>query len=103
MTRLQLAGLASLLALAGPACADELGRKVFTEAAQPPCALCHTLEAAGATGTIGPSLDELRPDKARVMEAVRTGIGVMPRFADQLSEQQIEAVADFVARAVSGR
>ncbi|MCZ7558682.1 MAG: cytochrome c [Burkholderiaceae bacterium] len=103
MTRLQLAGLASLLALAGPACADELGRKVFTEAAQPPCALCHTLEAAGATGTIGPSLDELKPDKARVMEAVRTGIGVMPRFADQLSAQQIEAVADFVARAVSGR
>lgn len=103
MRWLQAAGLASLLALAGAASADELGRKVFTEAAQPPCALCHTLEAAGATGTIGPSLDELKPDKARVMEAVRTGIGVMPRFADQLSEQQIEAVADFVARSVSGR
>lgn len=93
------------LFLAGPAVAagDELGREVFTTLAQPPCALCHTLEAAGATGTIGPSLDELKPDKARVMEAVRTGIGVMPRFADQLSEQQIEAVADFVAKAVSGR
>src|SRR5690606_26090379 len=79
---LQATGLAFLLALPFAASANDLGRKVFTEAAQPPCAVCHTLEAAGATGTIGPSLDELKPDKARVLEAVRTGIGVMPRFAD---------------------
>jgi len=96
-------GLAFLLALPHGASADDLGRKVFTEAAQPPCAVCHTLEAAGATGTVGPSLDELKPDKARVVEVVRTGIGVMPRFADQLSAQEIEAVAEFVARAVAGR
>jgi len=99
------AGLAVALALPLPlvASAEELGLKVFTEAAKPPCALCHTLDAAGATGTIGPSLDELKPDKARVLEAVRTGIGVMPRFADALTPQEIEAVADFVSRAVSGR
>lgn len=103
MTRRHAAGLALGLALPLAAFADELGRKVFTEAAQPPCALCHTLEAAGATGTIGPSLDELKPDKARVLEVVRTGIGVMPRFAGQLSDQQIEAVADFVSKAVLGR
>lgn len=103
MTRLYAAGLAFGLALPFVASADELGRKVFTEAAQPPCALCHTLDAAGATGTIGPSLDELKPDKARVLEVVRTGIGVMPRFAGQLSEREIEAVADFVSKAVSGR
>jgi len=79
---------------------EELGRKVFTQIAPPPCALCHTLQAAGAEATIGPSLDELKPDKAKVLEAVRKGVGVMPPFADKLSAEQIEAVAAFVARAV---
>jgi mono/diheme cytochrome c family protein len=94
------AGLALLLAPPLAARADdELGRKVFTEVAQPPCKLCHTLQAAGATATVGPSLDELKPDKARVLEAVRKGLGVMPPFADKLTPEQIEAVADYVARA----
>lgn len=103
MRTVQAAGLASLLALPFAVCADELGRKVFTQSAQPPCAVCHTLQAVGATGTVGPSLDELKPDKARVLEAVSTGIGVMPRYADALSPQEIEAVAAFVAKAVAGR
>lgn len=80
----------------------ELGRKVFTQIAQPSCSLCHTLKAAGATGTVGPSLDELQPDKARVMDTVRTGVGPMPPFADKLTPQQIEAVAEYVAR-VAGK
>jgi mono/diheme cytochrome c family protein len=79
--------------------ADELGRKVFTEIAQPSCSLCHTLQAAGAAGSIGPSLDELKPDKPRVLEAVRKGLGVMPPFADKLTPEQIEAVAAYVAKA----
>ena len=87
-----------LLALPPAAQAQELGRKVFTELAQPPCALCHTLEAAGAAGTIGPSLDELKPDKAKVLQAVRKGLGVMPPFADKLTPEQIEAVADYVSK-----
>jgi cytochrome c6 len=87
-----------LLALPFAAQGQELGLKVFTELAQPPCALCHTLEAAGAAGTIGPSLDELKPDKAKVLQAVRRGLGVMPPFADKLSAEQIEAVADYVSR-----
>lgn len=77
---------------------DEPGRKVFTEIAQPPCALCHTLKAAGAAGTIGPSLDELKPDKAKALQAVRKGAGVMPPFGDKLTPEQIEAVADYVAK-----
>ena len=91
------AGLALLLAPPIAARADDLGRRVFTQIAQPSCALCHTLEAAGAAGTLGPSLDELKPDKARVLEAVRKGVGVMPAFGDRLSKEQIEAVAAFVA------
>lgn len=94
------AGIA--LALSLPAHGDELGRKVFTELAQPPCQLCHTLKAAGAEGTIGPSLDELRPDLDRALAAVRQGVGVMPPFADKLTPAQIEAVARYVSE-VAGK
>lgn len=100
-----LVGAALLGALALPASAEEseaLGRKIFTEVAQPPCALCHTLKAAGAQGAIGPSLDELKPDKARAVEAIRKGLGAMPPFADKLTSQQIDAVASYVAK-VAGR
>jgi mono/diheme cytochrome c family protein len=99
VTRTVLAGLA--LALTPPAglANDELGRKVFMEVAQPPCALCHTLEAAGASGSIGPSLDELKPDKERVAQMVRQGAGAMPAFEGKLTPEQIEAVAGYVAKA----
>ena len=96
------AGLALLLASPVAAPSEELGRKVFTEIAQPACAICHTLQAAGAEGTIGPSLDELKPDRSKVLEAVRKGVGVMPPFADKLTPEQIEAVAAFVAKASGG-
>jgi mono/diheme cytochrome c family protein len=90
-------GLTLLLALPLASHGNELGRKVFTELAQPPCALCHTLKAAGAAGTIGPSLDELKPDPARTAEAVRKGVGVMPPYAGKLKPEQIEAVSRYVA------
>ena len=90
-------GLTLLLALPLSLHANELGRKVFTDLAQPPCALCHTLKAAGAFGTIGPSLDELKPDPARTAEAVRKGMGVMPPYAGKLTAEQIEAVSRYVA------
>jgi mono/diheme cytochrome c family protein len=93
------AGVALVLALPLAAQGEELGRKVFTEIAQPSCALCHTLKAAGAAGTIGPSLDELKPDKTRALQAIRNGLGAMPPFADKLTTEQIEAVAAFVASA----
>jgi cytochrome c6 len=98
-----VAGLAFLLASPVGICADDLGRKVFGETAQPPCALCHALQAAGAAGAVGPSLDELKPDKARVLEVVRKGLGVMPPYAGKLTADEIEAVAEFVAKAAGGK
>jgi mono/diheme cytochrome c family protein len=92
--------LVGLLAASGVHAQDDLGRKVFTQIAQPPCALCHALAAAGASGSVGPSLDELKPDKARVLDTVRQGIGPMPRYEGKLTPEQIQAVADFVANAV---
>jgi cytochrome c6 len=90
------AGLA--LALSFPAHGDELGRKVFNELAQPPCKICHTLQAAGADGKVGPSLDELKPSLEQALAAVRSGVGVMPPFDDKLTAEQIEAVARYVAQ-----
>lgn len=76
-----------------------LGKALFTRDATPPCAICHTLKDAGATGAVGPVLDELQPDEARVMAAVRGGIGAMPSFRDSLKDAQIEALARYVAKA----
>ncbi|HEX2199501.1 MAG TPA: cytochrome c [Burkholderiales bacterium] len=99
MRLLVAGGLALLLASPPAARADDLGRRVFTQIAQPSCALCHTLAAAGAAGTLGPSLDELKPDKERALQVLRNGSGVMPPFADKLTPEQIEAVAVFIAKA----
>lgn len=91
--------LSPLGASAQDAADAELGKQIFTAKAQPPCGLCHALADAGATGEIGPSLDELKPTEERVRAAVRGGIGVMPAY-ETLSEEEIEAVARYVATAV---
>lgn len=90
------------LAGAAQAAGDEAaGRKLFTEVANPPCALCHVLAAAGTTGQIGPSLDELKPDADRVARAVKQGVGVMPPY-ESLTDEQIDVLARYVARASGG-
>lgn len=61
------------------------------------CASCHTLKAAGATGTIGPNLDQLKPSFPIAQHQVENGGGVMPAFKGKLSPEQIAAVAKFVA------
>jgi cytochrome c6 len=79
------------------------GREVFTKAAAPACSTCHALRDAGAVGGVGPSLDELEPDSPRVAKAVREGFGNMPSYKASLSEAQIKAVADYVARASTAK
>jgi outer membrane protein assembly factor BamB len=61
------------------------------------CATCHTLAAAGSTGTVGPNLDELEPSKALVEKQVTNGGGGMPSFGGSLSKTEIESVAEFVS------
>ena len=70
------------------------GADVYSSAG---CGSCHTLAAAGSTGTSGPNLDDLQPDAATVAEQVANGGGGMPPFKDQLSEQEIADVAAYVA------
>ena len=76
---------------------DAEGKRLFSSVT-PACALCHSLKDAGAEGAIGPSLDELKPDAARVAQAVKNGIGQMPAFS-QLSEAQVQAIARYVEAA----
>ena len=87
---------------AGAQAKMELGRKIFTQIAEPQCGICHTLADAGTSGTIGAKLEEIKPDAARVANAVRDGVGVMPPYADKLTAEQIEAVAYYVSRASGG-
>ena len=75
------------------------GEAVFASAG---CGGCHTLEAAGTSGKVGPNLDDAKPDEALVVERVTNGMGVMPSFVDQLSEKQIQDVAAYVADATQG-
>ena len=71
------------------------GLRVFDQAN---CATCHTLAAAHSTGTVGKKLDGLGLDVATVEHWVRTGGGGMPTFKDQLTDAQIQQVAEFVSR-----
>ena len=72
------------------------GKQIFASAG---CTGCHTLKDAGSTGTVGPNLDDAKPPKALVVERVTNGMGAMPSFKGQLSEAEIEAVADYVSSA----
>jgi cbb3-type cytochrome c oxidase subunit III len=72
----------------------EDGKAIFSSN----CASCHTLAAAGASGTVGPNLDEAKPDEALVRERVTNGMGVMPSFKGKLSDAQIDAVAKWVSQ-----
>jgi cytochrome c6 len=69
------------------------GKAVFASAS---CKACHTLKAAGATGTVGPNLDQLKPPYDRIVHQVEVGGGPMPAFKDTLSMKQIQDVAAFV-------
>jgi len=75
------------------------GEAVFASSG---CGGCHTLEAAGSSGAVGPKLDESKPEAALVVERVTNGFGVMPAFGDQLDQQQIQDVAAYVVASTQG-
>jgi mono/diheme cytochrome c family protein len=75
------------------------GKAVFESAG---CTACHTLSAAGSTGTVGPNLDQAKPSFDLVVQRVTLGQGGMPSFKDQLQPQQIADVAEFVSSSAGG-
>ena len=66
------------------------------------CVGCHTLSDAHATGTVGPNLDQAKPDFRLATARVTLGKGAMPSFKGQLSDQQIADVASYVVKATGG-
>ena len=74
------------------------GREIFAQR----CKLCHTLRASNASAKVGPNLDEIRPPKALVLDAVEKGRarGNGQMAADLYVGQDAEDVANFVAKAV---
>lgn len=113
MVRLGLASLAFALAavpwsplLADPAAGGAVaaapvgdpanGGKLFASVG---CGGCHTLAAAGANGSVGPSLDgDPNLTVAFITDRVTNGQGQMPAFGGQLSDQEIADVAAYVAK-----
>jgi mono/diheme cytochrome c family protein len=93
---------------AAPSGSPEAGKQVF--AAQG-CGSCHTFSAAGASGTVGPNLDEVLKGKSpdfvhesivapNAEVAAGYPAGVMPQtYKDQLTPEQLN---DLVAFLTSG-
>jgi mono/diheme cytochrome c family protein len=66
------------------------------------CSGCHTLAAAGASGTVGPSLDETQPSYELAVTRITQGQGAMPAFGDTLEPQQIADVAQYIVDSTGG-
>jgi cytochrome c oxidase subunit II len=87
------------------------GQQIFDDQG---CTGCHTLEAAGATGTIGPDLDEELADESPGF--IRDSIvdpdaelaqgfneGIMPdNFGDALSPEQLDTLVDYLRQSTQG-
>ena len=89
--------LSLLLVFSSSVLADpkmDLGLDVYNNKAE--CGACHTLQAAGSEGQIGPDLDVLKPQMNKIIAVVTNGIGVMQAWEGILSYEEIEAVAYYV-------
>ena len=81
-------------AAAGDAANIAKGRDLFANYG---CSACHTLEDAGASGHVGPSLDgDANLSHGFVVDRVTNGQAQMPAFGGQMSAEEIEAVAAYV-------
>jgi cbb3-type cytochrome c oxidase subunit III len=84
------------------------GEQIFTAAG---CGGCHTFGPAGTQGTIGPSLDDLAgaagdmPPEEFVRQSILDpdaeiaqgfNAGVMPSFEGRLSDEQVQALVDYL-------
>jgi mono/diheme cytochrome c family protein len=86
---------------------QQLGRELFVDH----CGSCHTFDAAGTIGQIGPDLGDIAVNEADVLRAIRTGggshshgaggrTGNMPR--NLVTGKDAQDVASFVAANASG-
>jgi mono/diheme cytochrome c family protein len=78
--------------------AEQHGRELFGQS----CAFCHTLKASNAIAEVGPNLDQLRPPKSLVLDAIAKGRarGNGQMAANLYTGQDAQDVASYVAKAV---
>jgi mono/diheme cytochrome c family protein len=98
----------------GPTGNPAAGKQIFTASAQPPCSSCHTLAEAGATGQVGPNLDDVLKGKDTAFihqsivdpnAVIASGFsaGIMPTtYGDSLDEQQLADLVAFLDQSVNG-
>jgi mono/diheme cytochrome c family protein len=78
--------------------AEQHGRELFARR----CSQCHTLAASNAVAEVGPNLDQLRPPKELVLDAIEKGRsrGAGQMAARLYTGKDAEDVAAYVAKAV---
>jgi mono/diheme cytochrome c family protein len=78
--------------------AEKHGRELFGRR----CSQCHTLTASNAVAQVGPDLDQLRPPKELVLDAIEKGRarGSGQMAAGLYAGEDAEDVAAYVAKAV---
>lgn len=88
---------ATVAAASAPAGNAARGKALFNDWS---CGSCHALADAGATGSIGPSLDRnSKLTRDYVTNIVTNGQGAMPSFAGQMTDAEIAAVAAYIVSA----
>lgn len=70
---------------------DTDAKELFASA----CGGCHTLDAAGTSGSVGPNLNDVKLDAEAVRAQIKNGGGAMP--PGLLEGEQADAVAAYVA------
>ncbi len=62
------------------------------------CGSCHTLADAGTTGAVGPNLDDTKPTADAAAKQIAEGGGGMPAYKGKLTDEQIQALAEYIAK-----
>lgn len=90
------AGAAGAVAAAGAKVDPAKGRELFSNWS---CGSCHALADAGGTGHVGPALDGNRNlSKSLVVDRVTNGQGQMPAFGGQMTDEEIDQIADYIVQ-----
>jgi len=71
----------------------ETGRELFNTWS---CSACHALTDAGASGAVGPTLDNPGLTRDVIVGRINMGGGPMPAFAGQIPDADIGKLADYI-------
>jgi mono/diheme cytochrome c family protein len=63
------------------------------------CSACHGLADAGASGGVGPTLDNPKLTRDLIIDRIANGQGAMPSFGGQIPDEEIALLADYIIAA----